>query len=96
MIESDRTEEKLLKNLQSISEAISDQINIGEYKNIEYLDNQRKEIIKSFAKIPSKSTRAQIYKIKEMNKYLIDKIEKNKLALSKNYREFLDIIKAYM
>ena len=75
MIESDITEEKLLKELQLISE-ISDQINIGEYKNIEYLNNQRKEIIKSFKKTPSKSTRKQIYKIIENNKNLINKIEK--------------------
>lgn len=95
MTEKDRGEKKLLKNLQLISEEISDQINVGEYKNIEYLDNQRKEIIKSFTKIPSKSTRAEIYKIIEMNKYVIDKIEKNKLVLSKNYREFLNIVKAY-
>lgn len=95
MIESDITEEKLLKNLQLISEEISDQINIGEYKNIEYLNNQRKEIIKSFKKTPSKSTRKQIYKIIENNKNLINKIEKNKLVLSKKYREFLNIVKAY-
>ena len=95
MTETDRSEEKLLKNLQLISEEISDQINIGEYKNIEYLDNKRKEIIKSFTKKPSKTIKEEIYKISEMNKYLIDKREKNKLALSKNYREFLDIVKAY-
>ena len=95
MTEKDRGEKKLLKNLQLISEEISDQINAGEYKNIEYLDNQRKEIIKSFTKIPSKSTRAEIYKIIEMNKCLINKIEKNKMVLSKNYREFLNIVKAY-
>ena len=54
MTEKDRSEKQLLKNLQLISEEISDQINVGEYKNIEYLDNQRKEIIKSITKIPSK------------------------------------------
>ena len=95
MTEKDRSEKQLLKNLQLISEEISDQINVGEYKNIEYLDNQRKEIIKSITKIPSKSTRAEIYKIIEMNKCLINKIEKNKMVLNKNYREFLNIVKAY-
>ena len=95
MIVSDITEKKLLKDLQLISEEISDQINIGEYKSIESLDGKRREIIKSFTKTPSKYTRAEIYKILEKNKYLIDKIEKNKLLLNKNFRKFLALAEAY-
>lgn len=95
MFETNKTEEKLLKNLQLISEEISDLINIGNYENIRKLDNQRKEIIKSFTKKPSKSNIDKIKKIMEMNNTLIEKIQTNKLSLTKTYRKFLDVVAAY-
>lgn len=95
MFEPNKIEEKLLKNLQLISEEISDLINIGNYENIQKLDNHRKEIIKSFTKKPSKSNRDKIKKIMEMNNTFIEKIQTNKLLLTKTYRKFLNVVEAY-
>ena len=95
MTKTDKTELKLLKDLQLISEEISDLANNGKFENIKSLDKKRRDIIKSFTKIPTETTRIEISKILVMNKSLINKIEKKKLLLSKNYKKFVNVIEAY-
>ena len=95
MTKTDKTELKLLKDLQLISEEISDLANNGKFENIKSLDKKRRDIIKSFTKIPTETTRIEISKILVMNRSLINKIEKKKLLLSKNYKKFVNVIEAY-
>ena len=62
MTKTDKTELKLLKDLQLISEEISDLANNGKFENIKSLDKKRRDIIKSFTKIPTETTRIEISK----------------------------------
>ena len=90
-----QNEEKLLFELQNVSEKISDYISQGNFKSIAPLEKQRLKILKSFHVKPSNSGVKILQNILEKNKNNIDIIENEKLKLNKNFKKVKNIFLAY-
>ena len=88
-------EQKQLKELQSISEKISDLISDGKFQSIISLEKQRLDILKSFNVKPSDSGIKLVQNILEKTKKEIDIIENEKLKLNKNFKKVKNIFLAY-
>ena len=88
-------EQKQLKELQRISEKISDLISDGKFQSIISLEKQRLEILKSFNVKPSDSCIKLVQNILEKTKKDIDIIENEKLKLNKNFKKVKNIFLAY-
>ena len=79
-------ENELLKELQNVSEKISDLISDRKFDKIILLEKQRLKILKSFHVKPSDSGMKLVQNILEKNKKNIDIIENEKLKLNKNFK----------
>ena len=90
-----QTELKQLKELQSISEKISDLISNRKYESIISLEKQRLDILKSFNVKPSDSGIKLLQNILEKTKKDIDIIENEKIKLNKNFKNVKKIFLAY-
>ena len=90
-----QNEEKLLIELQYVSEKISDFISQGNFESIASLEKQRLNILESFHIKPSDSGIKILQKILEKNKKNIDIIENEKLKLNKNFKKVKNIFLAY-
>ena len=90
-----QTEIKQLKQLQSISEKISDLINERKFESIISLEKQRLDILKSFNVKPSNSGIKLVQNILEKTKKEICIIENEKLELNKNFKKVKNIFLAY-
>ena len=90
-----QTEVKQLKELQSISEKISDLISNRKYESIISLEKQRLDILKSFNVKPSDSGIKLLQNILEKTKKDIDIIENEKLKINKNFEKAKNIFLAY-
>ena len=88
-------EQKQLKELQSISEKISDLISDGKFQSISSLEKQRLDILKSFNVKPSDGSIKLVQNILEKTKKEIDTIEHEKLKLNKNFKKVKNIFLAY-
>ena len=89
------TENKLLEELQNVSEKISDYISDRNFDSIIPLEKQRLEILQSFHVKPSESGIKLIQNILEKNKKHINFIEDEKLKLSSNFKNAKKIFLAY-
>ena len=90
-----QTEIKQLKQLQSISEKISDLINERKFESIISLEKQRLDILKSFNVKLSDSGIKLVQNILEKTKKEICIIENEKLKLNKNFKKVKNIFLAY-
>ena len=88
-------ENELLKELQNVSEKISDLISDRKFDKIILLEKQRLKILKSFHVKPSDSGMKLFQNILEKNKKNIDIIENQKLKLDKNFKNVKKIFLAY-
>ena len=86
---------KQLRELQNISEKISDLISDGKYQLIIPLEKQRLDILKSFNVKPSNSGIKKLQNILEKTKKNIDIIENEKIKLNKNFKNVKKIFLAY-
>ena len=78
---------KLLKELQNVSEKISDHISDRKFDKIILLEKQRLKILKSFHVKPSDSGMKLVQNILEKKKKNIDIIENEKFKLNKNFKK---------
>ena len=90
-----KVEQKLLKDLQNISEKISDLIVDGDFNSIISLEKKRLQILKSFQIKPSDSGIQVIQNIFEKNRNNIMIIENQKNKLSQNFNNVKNIFLAY-
>ena len=88
-------ENKLLKELQIVSEKISDLINERNFETIIFLEKQRLKILQSFHIKPSENGMKLIQNILEKNKKNINIIENEKHNLNKNFENVKKIFLAY-
>ena len=88
-------ENELLKELQNVSEKISDLISIKKFDKVIMLEKQRLKILKSFHVKPSDSGIKLLQNILEKNKKNINIIENEKLKLNKNFKKVKKIFLAY-
>jgi len=88
-------EMKQLRELQNISEKISDLLSYGKFELIIPLEKQRLDILKSFNVKPSNSGIKKLQNILEKTKKNIDIIEDEKVKLNKNYKNVKKIFLAY-
>ena len=88
-------ENKLLKELQSLSEKISNYIFERKFDSIIPLEKKRLNILKSFHVKPSKSGIKLIEDILEKNKKNINLIENEKFKLNRNFKNAKKIFLAY-
>ncbi len=88
-------ENKLLKELQIVSEKISDHLSHRNFESIILLEKQRLKILQSFHVKPSYSGIKLLQNILEKNKKDIKIIEKEKLKLNKNFENVKKIFLAY-
>ena len=88
-------ENELLKELQNVSEKISDLISIKKFDKVIMLEKQRLKILKSFHVKPSDSGIKLLQNILEKNKKNINIIENEKLKLNKNFKNVKKIFLAY-
>ena len=88
-------ENELLKELQNVSEKISDLISDRKFDTIILLEKQRLKILKNFHVKPSDSGMKLLKNILEKNKKNIDIIEKEKFILNKNFKNVKKIFLAY-
>ena len=77
----------MLKELQNVSEKISDHISDRKFDKIILLEKQRLKILKSFHVKPSDSGIKLLQNILEKTKKDIDIIENEKLKLNKNFEK---------
>ena len=90
-----QAEKKQLKELQSISEKISDLISDRKFESIIPLEKKRLDILKSFNVKPSDNGIKLVQNILEKTKKEIDIIENEKLKLNKNFKKVKNIFLAY-
>ena len=88
-------ENELLKELQDVSEEISDHISNRKFDKIILLEKQRLKILKSFHIKPSDSGMKLFQNILEKNKKNIDIIDKEKFKLNKNFKKVKKTFLAY-
>ena len=88
-------EQQLLKELQNISEKISDHLNDRKFESIIPLEKKRLNILKSFHIKPSENGIKLIQNILEKNKAYINTIENEKLKLKTNFKNFKKVFLAY-
>ena len=88
-------ENELLKELQNVSEKISDLISFKKFDKVILLEKQRLKILKSFHVKPSDSGIKLLKNILEKNKKNINIIENEKLKLNKNFKKVKKIFLAY-
>ena len=88
-------ENKLLGELQNLSEKISDHISDGNFVSIIALEKQRLKILQSFHIKPSDSGVRLIQNILERNRKNINIIENEKLKLNKKFESVKKIFLAY-
>ena len=89
------TENKLLEELQNVSEKISDYISDRNFDSIIPLEKQRLEILQSFHVKPSESGIKLIQNILEKNRKNINIIENEKVKLNSNFKKVKKIFLAY-
>ena len=90
-----QVEIKQLRELQNVSEKISDLISDGNFKLIIPLEKKRLDILKSFNVKPSDSGIKKFQNILEKTKKDIDIIQNEKVMLSKNFKNVKKIFLAY-
>ena len=90
-----QNEEKLLFELQNVSEKISDYISQGNFKSIVPLEKQRLRILENFYVKPSDNGVKILQNIIEKNKKHIKIIENEKLKLNKKFKKIKNIFLAY-
>ena len=89
------TEKKLLKELQNVSEKISDCISDRKFETIIPLEKQRLKILQSFQVKPSDSGMKLLQDILNKNRKNINIIENEKQKLNKNFKYYKEIFLAY-
>ena len=89
------TENKLLEELQNVSEKISDYISDRNFESIIPLEKQRLKILQSFHVKPSDSGKKLIQNILEKNRKNINIIENEKVKLNSNFKKVKKIFLAY-
>ena len=90
-----QVEIKQLRELQNVSEKISDLISDRKFQLIIPLEKQRLDILKSFNVKPSDSGIKKIQNILEKTKNDIDIIQNEKVKLNKNFKNVKKIFLAY-
>ena len=89
------TENKLLEELQNVSEKISDHISNRNFESIIPLEKKRLRILQSFHVKPSDGGLKLIQNILEKNKEHINIIENEKFNLYTNFKNVKKIFLAY-
>ena len=87
--------EKKFKELQYLSEQISDQISSGNYEKISLYDQKRKSLILEINTNNSDDFKSKLYKAIKNNQKMIEKIVKNKNEIVKEVFKSNSVRKAY-
>lgn len=95
MINTNRSDEVYLEQIENLSKKISDLINIGKYENITVIDKKRLELIKNFNDHNNKQFQKMITRIDSDNLKNIEKIEQDYKSLKAERSSFSKRLKAY-
>ena len=95
MINTNKSDEVYLEQIENLSKKISDLVNKGKYDNITVIDKKRLELIKKFNDYNNKQFQKMITRIDNDNLKNIEKIEKDYKNLKAERSSFSKRLKAY-
>jgi Txe/YoeB family toxin of Txe-Axe toxin-antitoxin module len=95
MINTNKSDEVYLEQIENLSKKISDLVNIGKFDDITVIDKKRLELIKNFNNHNNKQFQKMITRIDSDNLKNIEKIEKEYKSLKAERSSFSKRLKAY-
>ena len=95
MINTNKSDEVYLEQIENLSKKISDLVNIGKFDDITVIDKKRLELIKNFNDHNNKQFQKMITRIDSDNLKNIEKIEKDYKSLKAERSSFSKRLKAY-
>ena len=95
MMNTNKSDEVYLEQIENLSKKISDLVNIGKFDDITVIDKKRLELIKNFSDHNNKQFQKMITRIDSDNLKNIEKIEKDYKNLKAERSSFSKRLKAY-
>lgn len=95
MINTNKSDEVYLEQIENLSKKISDLVNTGKFDDITVIDKKRLELIKNFNDHNNKQFQKMITRIDSDNLKNIEKIEKEYKSLKAERSSFSKRLKAY-
>jgi len=95
MINTNKSDEVYLEQIENLSKKISDLVNTGKFDDITVIDKKRLELIKNFNNHNNKQFQKMITRIDSDNLKNIEKIEKEYKSLKAERSSFSKRLKAY-
>ena len=95
MINTSKSDEAYLEQIENLSKKISDLVNVGKFDDITVIDKKRLELIKNFNDHNNKQFQKMITRIDSDNLKNIEKIEQDYKSLKAERSSFSKRLKAY-
>ena len=95
MINTNKSDEVYLEQIENLSKKISDLVNTGKFDDITVIDKKRLELIKNFNNHNNKQFQKMITRTDSDNLKNIEKIEKEYKSLKAERSSFSKRLKAY-
>ena len=95
MINTSKSDEVYLEQIENLSKKISDLVNVGKFDDITVIDKKRLELIKNFNDHNNKQFQKMITRIDSDNLKNIEKIEQDYKSLKAERSSFSKRLKAY-